>query len=222
MQADEGRAGPAMRRDAARNRARILAAATQAFATHGCDADVREIAGRAGVGMGTLYRHFATKQALLDEVLAHDVEDWARAAQAAATATDAWSGLREFLVDALTRHVAHRGLRERFAGTPDDAPDLDACRRRMHPIIADLVARARTEGSLRAEVTADDIGLLLIGLGRVTEVAGDWERQLDLVLGGLRCPDHGSGTRTATDGRIPSGSVTRADASRAPSPRSRR
>ncbi|MFP5070577.1 TetR/AcrR family transcriptional regulator [Pseudonocardia nantongensis] len=193
MHTDDAPAGPGTRRDAARTRARILAAAAQAFAAHGCDADVREIAGRAGVGMGSLYRHFATKQALLDEVLADDLEAWARAAQAAAGGANAWSGLREFMVDALTRHVAHRGLRERFAGPPDDAPDLDACRRRMHPIIADLVARARAEGSLRADVTPDDIGLLLVGLGRITEVTADpapgaWVRQLDLVLDGLRAP----------------------------------
>lgn len=193
VQAGKADTAPGMRRDAARNRARILAAATQAFAAHGCDADVREIAHRAGVGMGTLYRHFATKQALLDTALAHDVDDWAQAARAAATTEDAWAGLRRFMTDALTRQVAHRGLRERFASSSEGPADLDACRRQLHPIMVELVARAHAEGSLRADVTADDIALLLIGLGRITEVTdgstpGAWRRQLDLVLDGLRTP----------------------------------
>lgn len=188
-----GKAGtaPGMRRDAARNRARILAAAAEVFAAHGCDADVREIAHRAGVGMGTLYRHFATKQALLETALAHDMDDWAQAAQAAAITKDAWVGLRRLMTDALTRQVAHRGLRERFASPSESSADLDACGRQLHPIIAELVARAQAEGSLRADVTATDITLLLIGLGRITEVTEDslpgaWRRQLELILDGLR------------------------------------
>lgn len=191
MHPPQAATAPGMRRDAARNRERILAAATRAFATRGCDVDVREIARQAEVGMGTLYRHFATKHALLDAALAHDVDDWARQARATVATGDAWSGLCRFLTDALTRQVAHRGLRERFAKPPEYAAELDRCRHQLHPIIADVVGRAQAEGSLRTDVTADDIALLLIGLGRITEVtdgAGSWQRQLNLVLDGLRAP----------------------------------
>jgi AcrR family transcriptional regulator len=191
MTGHESTTEPSLRRDAAANRNRILAAATQAFAAQGCAADVRDIAFRAEVGMGTLYRHFATKQTLLDEVLAHDVEAWIDTARAWLSEKDAWVGLRAFLLDALTRQIAHRGLREHFASLPGDPPGGNACRRQMYPVIADLVARAHIEGSLRDDVTTDDLWLLLIGLGRITEALDPPTvqasgRYLDLVLDGLR------------------------------------
>lgn len=190
MSIGDAESTPQLRRDAADNRARILAAAGLAFACHGREAEVRHIAQRAGVGMGTLYRHFPNKEALLNRVLAGDVAEWIAAAQAAAAATSGWAGLRALLVDALARQMAHRGLREHFAAGAD-AGDLDqACSRQLHPVLVDLVARAQQEGDLRGDVDATDIRMLLIGLGRITEVitdpaSGRWQHHLDLVLDGL-------------------------------------
>jgi AcrR family transcriptional regulator len=193
MHTGTARPVPGARRDAVRNRERILGAARHVVAREGEDADVREIARVAGLGMGTLYRHFATKRALLDAALAPEVDNWAEEARAAAGRHDAWTDLRRFLVDALTRQATHRGLAQRYASPAETPTEYDACRRVLQPVITDLVSRARAEGSLRADVTAEDIALLLIGLARITEVSTDpapdaWRRQLDLVLDGLRAP----------------------------------
>lgn len=99
-------------------------------------------------------------------------------------------GAAGFLADALARQAAHRGLAERFARPAETPGTRDTCRAVLAPIIAELVERAHAEGSLRADVTADDVALLLIGLARIVEVTGKpdpevWRRQLDLVLDGL-------------------------------------
>src|SRR5580765_4069967 len=86
-----------LRRDARENLDRILVAARAAFAELGLDAGVEEIAGRAGVGMGTLYRRFPNKDALIDAVFEGHLERVAAAAERAAEASDAWDGLLGYL-----------------------------------------------------------------------------------------------------------------------------
>lgn len=174
----------AVRSDAARNRVRLLDAASALVATHGGDVDVREIARHAGVGMGTLYRHFPTKQVLLDAAVAHAVDEWAAAARAAMTG-DAWPDLCGFLADALARQAGHRGLMESYGRGP--AAGVDRCRHSVGPLIAELVGAARAAGALRADVTVEDVSLLLIALGRVAVLApGAWQRPLQVALDGLR------------------------------------
>ena len=179
---------PVLRRDAARNRVRILQVAAQIFADRGCSADVREIARSAGVGMGTLYRHFPTKEVLLDAALHHDLIEWAEAARATVTA-DPWDDLRRFLEDALARHAVHRALLDSFGTSLGDTPNVQECRRRIRPVIAGLVTRAQQAGALRPDVTAVDIHLLLIALGRIVHLGPSaWRRQLHIALDGLGTP----------------------------------
>lgn len=183
----------ALRRDAAHNRERLLAAATALIAEHGTDVDVREIARCADVGMGTLYRHFPTKRALLDTALEHAFTEWADAARAA-TSGEPWSDLSLFLEDALDRQSRHRGLLEGYAAPlsgPGGAPPVDGgserCRRLLRPVLAELVEHARTAGALRGDVTVEDVSLLLIALGRIAALAPDaWRRPLRVALDGLR------------------------------------
>lgn len=179
---------PVLRRDAAQNRARILRQAAKVFAERGPGADVREIARAAAVGMGTLYRHFPTKEALLDAVIHHDAAEWAHAAEALATG-DPWEDLRQFLHDALGRHAAHRALLDSFGAALGDAANVRECRRRIRPVIEALVDRAQAAQVLRGDVTAVDVHLLLMALGRIVHLGPPaWQRQLDIALDGLRTP----------------------------------
>lgn len=183
------------RSDAVRNRAAIMEAAAGVFATHGVQADVREIARCAGVGMGTLYRHFRTKDELLESMLRQDFTEWTRTArQTAAAQDDPAEALSTFLRDALERQAHHRALAERFAETWDTTSGIAACREELHPVIDDLVARCHDAGVLRSGVTSEDISLLLVGLGRIAQLAVPqrpelWQRALQITVDGLG-PSH--------------------------------
>jgi AcrR family transcriptional regulator len=174
------------------NRAGILEAAARMFAERGVGVDVREIARAAGVGMGTLYRHFPTKDQLVEAVLADVQEDWVHTTQELLTTNDPWPALCRFMEDTLTRHAAHRGLLESFGTGFRALPSEQAVNRTsIEPVIAELVAGARAQGKLRDDVTSEDIGLLLIAIGRTIEVTeekapGTWRRSLTVVLNGLR------------------------------------
>lgn len=182
----------ASRSDAVRNRASIMNAASHAFAVQGSGADVREIARSAGVGMGTLYRHFPTKDLLLETVLHEHFEEWTRTALDTASSREPAEALYTFLYDALERQANHRALVEQFAKTWDTTEGIATCRRELHPVIDDLVARCHEAGVLRPGVTGEDISLLLVGLGRIAQLVGAqqrrtlWHRALQITLDGLQ------------------------------------
>src|SRR5437762_13388240 len=107
-----------LRSDARRNRERLVASARTLFASDGVDVPVEEITRHAGVGMGTLYRHFPTKEDLIDAVLEDAFSGLLDAAKEAAEAEDAWAGLTSFLERALAEHVGNRGLKDIIAMRP--------------------------------------------------------------------------------------------------------
>src|SRR5512146_2062694 len=120
---------PALRRDARENRDRTPDAARACFATHGVDASVEEIAQRAGVGMGTLYRRFPTKHALVEAVLEESLDAFVAAAEAALADPDPWRGFAGFVERVLELHVENRAVREILAGT-EHSHARDTVRRR--------------------------------------------------------------------------------------------
>lgn len=152
------------RSDAARNRARLIAAGAALLASHGSGVDVREIARRAGVGMGTLYRHFPAKRDLVDAAEEHALQEWVTVARAALT-DDPWQDLCAFFADTLDRQARNRGLTE---GCARPTWDTGRCRDTVRPLLADLA-------------------LLLIALGRLTPLGRSaWHRTLQIALDGLR------------------------------------
>ncbi|HEU0192711.1 MAG TPA: helix-turn-helix domain-containing protein [Gaiellales bacterium] len=180
-----------LRRDAQRNRERIVASARLLFARDGLDASVEDITRDAGVGMGTLYRHFATKGELVDAVLEESFEDLVELAEAAAAEPDAWAGFTGFLEAALQRYAANRGLKDVLAGSEQGRRRARAMRRRLAPLLQQLIARAQAQGALRADFTPEDMPLLFWTSGSVIDatagVAPDcWRRHLGLALDGLR------------------------------------
>jgi AcrR family transcriptional regulator len=180
-----------LRRDAQRNRERIVASARLLFARDGLEASVEDITRDAGVGMGTLYRHFATKEELIDAVLEESFEELLAVAEAAVAEDDAWAGFTGFLEAALQRYAANRGLKDLLAGSEHGRRRARAMRRRLAPLLGQMIARAQDQGSLRPDFTPQDMPLLFWTSGSVIDataaVAPDcWRRQLGLTLDGLR------------------------------------
>jgi AcrR family transcriptional regulator len=180
-----------LRRDAERNRDRIVEAARVAFAADGIDVSVEVIARRAGVGMGTLYRRFPTKGDLVDAVLEDAFAEICQAAQSGLEEEDAWIGFTGFLERVFDLHRRNRCLKDVIASHRHGRRRLEAARAELRPLVAELVARAQAQGALRADVTPEDVPLLFWSGGHVAEMTSEvvpelWRRYLALMLDGLR------------------------------------
>jgi AcrR family transcriptional regulator len=177
-----------MRADARRNRDRILAAAAEAFSAYGSEAQMDDVARAAGVGIGTVYRHFPTKEALLADFVRRKFETFAANAREALEAGgdpwDAFAGLLRRNAEFMARDVA---VQQALAGSPASWKVATEAREELFTLGAQLVERAKRAGQLRADFTVDDIPLIMCGVSS-TMAAGDfdWRRHLELSLDGLR------------------------------------
>jgi AcrR family transcriptional regulator len=179
-----------LRSDARRNRERLVASARELFAAHGVDVPVEDITHHAGLGMGTLYRHFPTKEELLDAVLEDSFAELVQAAEEAVAADDAWAGFTGFLERALAAHALNRGLKDVLAARRQGRR-AEAMRNRMRPLLRRMIQRAQEQGTLRADFAPEDLPLVFWTADRVIDrtaaVAPDyWRRFLGLLLDGLR------------------------------------
>src|SRR5580700_2457985 len=179
-----------LRADARRNRERILQSARAAFAESGADAQIDDVARHAGVGVGTVYRHFPTKQALLAELVRQTFRlftEWAREALEA-------GGEPFALIEGLMRRIAETaagdaGVQYALASTAGQAQtEAPAEQDELIAVIAELTGRARRAGTIRPGIEAIDIAMLICG---VVSVMGPrpgfhWRRHLDLVIDTLR------------------------------------
>jgi AcrR family transcriptional regulator len=198
-----------LRRDARENRDRILAAARACFAEDGIDAPVEAIAQRAGVGMGTLYRRFPTKDDLVEAVIVDSLDAFVAAAEAGLAEEDPWTGFTGFVERVLELHEENRALKEMLAGAAH-GPARERMRRRVRPLARELIRRAQDDGSLRPDFTPEDMPLVFLTSGRVLEAARGlapdlWRRYLGLLFDGLRA-------ESATP--LPRGPLTRAQMGR--------
>jgi AcrR family transcriptional regulator len=181
---------PRLRADAERNRQRILDAARAAFAERGLDVTLDQIAGRAGVGVGTVYRRFANKELLIEALFEDRMADLFALAEAALAHEDAWDGLVHFLERSLELQAADRGFKELVLGSTHGQAFIDA-RDRLAPPLQELFRRARDEGKLRGDAESTDLPMVGMMLGAVLDVTQDIEpalyrRYLAIVLDGLR------------------------------------
>jgi AcrR family transcriptional regulator len=188
------RTGRPLRADAARNRARILEVAGETFASEGLGVPIDVIAERAGVGVGTMYRHFPNKEALGAAILTTKVEALiAEADRLAAEAADPGAALEEFLGAILTEGTACSAL----AGAFNEAGyDLKSAAPNLEPeftaALGRLLTRAQEVGAVRPEVRAEDLlalmGAACIVTGRPGRDAEAGRRLLAVVTAGLRGP----------------------------------
>jgi AcrR family transcriptional regulator len=191
--AEPSAAGPGLpkRADARRNYERLLAAATAAFAEHGADdVSLEEIARRAGLGIGTLYRHFPARQALLEAVYKDQVDGLDALAGKLMTAESPGAALGEWLRAFVAFGRTKRSLSSALVSTlGKDAEFLSACSMTLRTRTDELLRRAQLAGEARPGVQAGDILRLTHGLIMATDATptdpGQSERLLALVIGGL-------------------------------------
>lgn len=181
---------PALRADAARNRARVLQVAREQLATGDDSLQLNAIARLAGVGVGTVYRHFPNRHALREALSAERFQELVDEAQAAAADEDALAGLHRLLRFALMHALDDTG----FAAVLESASDTDAqtsaLKAELDGTVAHLLDRARRTGVIRRDVEADDMRRLLCGVEHAVR-SGDSDPAriaiyLDVLLEGLR------------------------------------
>jgi AcrR family transcriptional regulator len=170
-----------MRADAARNRARVLQVAYETFAAEGLSVPIDEIARRAGVGAGTVYRHFPTKESLLQAIVADRVRRMVDDARALA-AEDPGQALLTFLTLMVEEGARDQGLVDALAGIGFDiaqaAPEAE---QRFMDALGDLLARAQQAGTVRPDVDARDVKALLVGCQAMQRYCGDSQQTRRLV-----------------------------------------
>jgi AcrR family transcriptional regulator len=176
-----------LRRDAERNRAKLIATATRLFAERGLEVGVEEISAEAGVGMGTLYRHFPTKAALVDAAVEQRLREFERIVNESVSLPDSREALRTFLERSLELQAKDLGFKDVVAA---QAGRVAETWDRVAPQLERLVERARADGALRDDVTFADLPPLLWAAGAVIErtAAGApryWRRFLGLLLDAL-------------------------------------
>jgi len=180
-----------LRADARRNRERILQSARAAFADSGDAVQIDDVARHAGVGVGTVYRHFPTKQALLTELVRQTFRLFTGRAREALEA----GGEPFALIEGLLRRIAETaagdaGVQYALASSAAQAArsEAQAEQDELIAVIAELTGRARRAGTIRPGIEATDIAMLICG---VVSAMGprpgfDWRRHLDLVIDTLR------------------------------------
>jgi AcrR family transcriptional regulator len=182
-----GQAIRPLRADARRNRERIVAAARDVFARQGGEAQIDDIARAAGVGVGTVYRHFPHKDALLGELVTEKFRLFADNAERALEVDDPWAAFAGLLRDNAQFCAGDVGVQQALARGPIAwdyaAPEID----RLRTTTTQLIERAQRAGVMRRDFVVDDIPMLMAGLGSTMGVPGyDWRRHLEIILAGLR------------------------------------
>jgi AcrR family transcriptional regulator len=182
-----------LRCDAERNRRRIVQAAGEVFAARGLSATLDDVANHAGVGVGTVYRRFPTKEALVEVAFESRLEELAELAETARSAASAWEGLTLFLRRCADMQADDRGLHDVAISAGYGSDHLARIQEKIIPPIADVVTRAQAEGSLRADIGILDLQLVLYMVGQVAHVGTGsrpdlHRRYLELLIDGLRGP----------------------------------
>ena len=176
-----------MRSDAQKNRERLLVAAGQVFEEKGLEASVADVARVAGVGMGTLYRRFPSKEALIDALVSEVLEATIVMAEEAADRPDG-TGLEHFLQASSGYQAEHLGCLPKLWSS--DHPLVRTARE----LIAALLADAEKHGRIRLDLKSTDISLVLWSIRGVLETTRAnapeaWKRHLDLLIAGMRPTD---------------------------------
>ncbi|QYN34974.1 TetR/AcrR family transcriptional regulator [Pseudonocardia sp. DSM 110487] len=179
-----------LRKDAQRNRERLVEAARAVFAERGLDVALDDVARRAGVSIGTLYNRFPTRADLVAAVFADRRETVIEIAEHALAMNDAWAGFVHFVEQVCRMQAADRGYNDLSARSiPQAAPTPDHLR--GHELMTEIVERAKRSGALRPDFVLADMAFVTWAITRTIEATGDvdpqaWRRHLGFVLDGLR------------------------------------
>jgi AcrR family transcriptional regulator len=187
------------RADARRNRERILAGAREVFGVEGADAQMDDIARAAGVGVGTVYRHFPTKDALMGELIRLKfVGLAARAREILAEVEDPWEAFALFVTESAEKMAADRSQqRMMWLATPAAFMHAVPAQQELSEVSGKIIKRAQKAGALRKDWSAEDLPTLMCGLTSSMQMAArseeadvpvrhDWRKLLEVTLDGLR------------------------------------
>jgi AcrR family transcriptional regulator len=180
-----------LRRDAQRNRQRILEAARALFAERGLDVTLDQVAARAGVGVGTVYRRFPNKEELIDALFEDRIAGIAAFAREALEDPDPWHGFVTFMEQACRQHTADRGLQQVVFSSAHGQDRVAHAREQIAPLVGRMLERAQAEGGLRADLAPTDVPMLQFMVASAAIYAGDvgpdvWRRMFTIVVDGLR------------------------------------
>ncbi|HST47063.1 TetR/AcrR family transcriptional regulator [Jatrophihabitans sp.] len=183
--------GRPLRRDAERNRQLLLDAASELFAERGLGVTLNDIAHHAGVGVGTAYRRFPNKEAVIDALFEQRLQAVAAVAHEALEDPDAWRGLVTFLERTLHMQFGDRGLTEIMNNPALGRQRVSDARDRIAPLIEALVDRAKQQGTVRADLDQTDLIFLQVALSAILDstraIAPDlYRRYLAILLDGIR------------------------------------
>jgi len=178
------------RADAVRNRERILEAAQVVFSAGGPDASLEAVARRAGVGIGTLYRHFPTREALFEAVYRHQVEQLADLAEQLKSQPQPVEALRHWLRSNVKFVATKKGMSAALALAANSSSELAAYSRdRLTKAVGALLDRAIAAGEIRADISPEDILRAFVGMCYINDQPG-WQtsvlRLVDVFVDGLR------------------------------------
>lgn len=180
-----------LRKDAERNRKRVLEAARDLFAVRGLEPNLNDIAHHAGVGVGTVYRRFATKEELLEAIFEDGMNQLTDLAETALRQPDSWQGFEWFVEQMCELTATDRGLREMAFSKAYGCDRVNAAQERLVPALTKLVERAQIDGHLRPELSSTDMPIFGLLAGTVSEFAGHvdadlWRRYVAILLDGVR------------------------------------
>jgi AcrR family transcriptional regulator len=182
-----------LRADAARNRARILAAATEVFADRGLDVTLDDIAAHAGLGVGTVYRRFADREALIEALFDERMQGTIERMQAALEVPPeaAWDALIEMVRQICEQFGRDRGMRQVMLSSLHGREQVARCRDEIRVLVEQMVDRAKATGRLRDDFQASDIPMMFLMIGTIVDfsspVAPDlWKRYFNMLVDGMR------------------------------------
>lgn len=183
--------GRPLRKDAERNRQRVVDAARDLFASKGLEPNLNDVAHHAGVGVGTVYRRFATKEELFEAIFEDGMDQMAALAESALLQPDSWQGFTWYVEQVCEIVATDRGLREIAFSKAYGGDRVKAARDRLEPVQGRLIERARNDGHLRPELSDTDMPIFGLLAGTVSEFAGHvdpdlWRRYLAILLDGMR------------------------------------
>src|SRR5699024_7918610 len=189
---------PNLRKEAASNRERLLAAGREVVAQQRLEATLNDVAHHAGVGVGTAYRRFANKEELIEAIHTRQVEELEAILSQALAQTDPWRGLVLYLEQALTMQAKDRGMAQILSGCHTQPQKYDWGRERVAQMVSRVADLSREAGLLRDDVTGTDLIFLQVALSGIAltfqsrcvdgrdDISELYRRYLWIALDGLR------------------------------------
>jgi AcrR family transcriptional regulator len=180
-----------LRRDAERNRQRIIASAREVFRERGLETTLDDVAHHAGLGVGTVYRRFPNKEHLVEAMFADQLDEVGRLISDSLEKPDPWQALLDFLWESAALITDDRGLHDVMLSTAFGHDKVALARDKLIPLAHEMICRAKKTGQLRADFEAEDLPMLFKMIGAAAEythqVSPDqWRRYAALLFDSLR------------------------------------